>query len=269
MKIKLMSHNVWGMFAPDVVKEVANRNELMREVYMQELPDVIGMQEFSADIRQHGLPEMLSGQYRELDVSADVESYGMKNLFTPIFYRPETCEPLKSGFVLYDRAFNNQDSKGAAWAVFRHLPSETCFTLCNTHYWWKSGEEHDLARVENSKVILSLMKELPAPFFVMGDLNCKISSDAYKVLLSGGLGDAQEEAPDTVNTSTHHAYPQFDFERHMFYGAPKPAGGYENAIDHILIDREHVSDVRKFRVVISDEACNTSDHCPVFVEAEL
>ena len=59
MNIRLMSHNVWGMFAPDVVKEVANRCELMADVYEEYRPDVIGMQEFSEDIRSHGLPELL------------------------------------------------------------------------------------------------------------------------------------------------------------------------------------------------------------------
>ena len=269
MNIRLMSHNVWGMYAPDVVHEVANRTELLTRVYLEYLPDIIGTQEFSEDIRRHSLPEMISPHYRELDVSADVEEYGMKNLFTPIFYRPDICEPLDAGFQLYNRFYNNHDSKGVTWAVFRHLADGAVFSVCNTHYWWKGGQEHDLARVENSKVILSLKERLPAPFFVMGDLNCKVDSEAYQTLLSGGLCDVQSAAPDTMDSNTHHPYPQYDPEQRCFFGSPKPTGGYENSIDHILEDVEHIRSVRKFRVITSDDACNTSDHCPVVVDISL
>lgn len=269
MNIRLMSHNVWGMFAPDVVKEVANRCELMADVYEEYRPDVIGMQEFSEDIRSHGLPELLEPHYRELDVSADVKAYGMENLYTPIFYRQDVCEPVDAGFVLYDRAYNNHDSKGVTWAVFRSLQSGRLFTVCNTHYWWKSGPEHDRARVGNSEVILSLKQKLPAPFFVMGDLNCRVESEAYRTLLEGGLCDAQSAAPDTMDCNTHHAYPEYDRERQVFFGAPKPSGGYRNSIDHILLDAAHADAERRFLVVTTDEACNTSDHCPIFTDAEF
>ncbi|MBE6633476.1 MAG: hypothetical protein E7620_03920 [Ruminococcaceae bacterium] len=268
MKIRLMSHNVWGMYAPDVVGGVFNRNELMRDIYLEELPDAIGTQEFSEDIRIHGLPEMIAPAYRELDLSEVVAAYGMKNLFTPIFYRVETLEVLDRGFELYDRAYNNHDSKGAAWAVFRHKASGEVFTLCNTHYWWRSGEEHDRARVGNSRVVLSLMERLPKPFFVMGDLNCRVDSEAYRTLLAGGLADVQRLAADTVDSNTHHAYPTLDRERGLFGGAPKPNGGYDKSIDHILVDADHGSGARVFRILTHDNACNTSDHCPVYVDWE-
>ena len=268
MNIRLMSHNVWGMYAPDVVKKVANRNELMSRVYMEYMPDVIGTQEFSEDIRVHGLTDMIASEYTELDLSVDVEGYQMKNLFTPVFYRPSTCRPMDSGFVLFDRAYNNHDSKGVAWVVFRHLESGELFTVANTHYWWKSGEEHDAARVENSREILRLAARLPHPFFVMGDMNCLISSAAYAELISGGLCDVQIVADQTMDSNTHHAYPDFDYENGVFYGAPKPCGGYAAAIDHILVDAEHSEGVRRFLVVTSDDACNTSDHCPIVVEYE-
>lgn len=267
MKIRLMSHNVWGMYAPDVVKEVANRAELMQKLYLSNLPDVLGTQEFSADIRRHNLPEMIASEYTELDVSADVASYGMDNLYTPVFYRRRTVTPVRSGFVLYDRAYNNKDSKGVTWAVFRTAEGGT-FTLLNTHYWWKSGTEHDAARVGNSRVILGLAEQQPKPLFVMGDLNCRISSDAYRTLLDGGLADAQACAKETVDSNTHHPYPDFDPERRVFFGSPKPTGGYAASIDHILVDAAHADGMQRFAVLTGDDACNTSDHCPVLVDWE-
>lgn len=262
-----MSHNVWGMFAPDVVKEVANRAELMRGIYLTVLPDVLGTQEFSDEIRQAGLPELLAPCYRELDVAQDVAACGMKTLYTPVYYRPETVTPVDAGYVLYDRAYNNRDSKGVTWGVFRTQTGER-FTLLNTHYWWKAGEEHDRARVENSRVMLALAEKLPKPLFMMGDLNCRISSDAYKALLSGGFADAQACAAETVDSNTHHPYPAFDPAERVFYGSPKPTGGYAESIDHILVDAAHAGGMQRFAVLTDDAACNTSDHCPVLIEWE-
>lgn len=266
MSIRLMSHNVWGMYAPDVVKKIANRNELMCKIYMEFLPDVLGTQEFSEDIQMHGLTEMLSCEYVEVDVSEDVKKYGMSNLFTPMFYRPATCEPIDAGFILYDRTYNNLDSKGATWAVFRSLSTGKIFTVVNTHFWWQSGSEHDLARVENAKEIIRLMEKLPHPFFVMGDMNCNTFSPAYSYMLSKGLCDVQSVALQSMDSNTHHAYPQYDYEKRIFFGAPKPKGTYADSIDHILVDADYTSHIKKFLVITSDDACNTSDHCPIMVE---
>ena len=261
-----MSHNVWGMYAPDVVKRVDNRSDLMWKIYAEYRPDVIGTQEFSEDIRTSGLLERMQDLYTELDVSADLQKYGMENLFTPIFYCRETCEPMEKGFVLFDRVYNNHDSKGIAWAVFRHKPSNMSFSVANTHYWWKSGEEHDEARVKNSEVLLSLAQTLPKPFFAMGDLNCTVQSSAYAKLLEGGLCDVQLTAPITIMGNTHHPYPFHDSQTNTFYGAPVPAGDYTKAIDHMFVDSEHKDGLQRFEILTDDRALNTSDHCPVFLD---
>ncbi len=269
MKLKLMSHNVWGMYAPDVVKKVANRVMFMRNVYFEYLPDAIGMQEYSEDIINNKLPTLISLYYKQVEFAEDVKAYGMENLYTPIFYRPDTLELCDKGFILFDREYNNHDSKGVAFAVFLHKASGQLFTLCNTHYWWKSGEEHDRARVNNSRVILSLKEKFPEPFFIMGDMNCRMNSDAYKELLGGGLTDVQTAARVTMDSNTHHAYPSYNEATNEFYGAPKPQGNYECSIDHIFVDSGHTDGVERFEIIMSDDACNTSDHCPVGIEYRL
>ena len=269
MKLKIMSHNVWGMYAPNVVKKVANRNDVMQRIYHKELPDVIGTQEFSADIRNHKLPEMIADEYAEVDVWDEVKALEMEYLYTPMFYRPATCELMKKGYVLYDRAFNNHDSKGICWAVFKHIESGRIFTVCNTHYWWMGGPEHDAARVGNSKEVLKLKAELPAPFFIMGDLNCKISSEACATLIEGGLADVQKVAKDTCDLCSHHAYPGYDEEKGEFFPAEYPGRDYSFAIDHIFVDSENADNVLTFKVMIDDDALTTSDHCPVYAEFEI
>ena len=261
-----MSHNVWGMYAPDVVKRVDNRSSLMWEIYSKYLPDVIGTQEFSEDIRNSGLIEHMKDMYTELDVSEDIQNYGMKNLYTPVFYNKNTCEILEKGFILFDREYNNHDSKGVTWGVIRHIPTGNIFSVANTHYWWKGGEEHDVARVKNSEVILSLAQKLPTPFFAMGDLNCTTASAAYAKLTNNGLCDVQLSAPKTTHGNTHHPYPLHDSEKNIFYGAPLPRGDYKLAIDHMFVDCEHKNKLKRFEIIKDQIALDTSDHCPVFLD---
>ena len=269
MKIKIMSHNVWGMYAPNVVKKVANRNDAMQRIYHRELPDVIGTQEFSLDIRNHKLQDMIADEYTEVDVWDDVKALEMVHLSTPMFYRPATCELIKKGYVLYDRAFNNHDSKGICWAVFKHIASGKTFTVCNTHYWWMCGPEHDVARVGNSKEILKLKAELPTPFFMVGNLNCNISTEAFATLLDGGLADVQQVAKDTYELCSYHGYPGYDEEKGEFFPAVLSKSDYTHSIDHILVDNEHADSVLAFKVMTDDDALTTSDHCPVYIDFDI
>ena len=268
--MRIMCHNGWGMYANYPIQKVANRSELMAEIYLSYLPDVIGMQEFSPDIRQSGLPERLSGTYTELDLQSEMEQYGIENVYTPIFYRHDVYRPVQHGFVLYEKPYNNHNSKGVAYAVFERLNDGARFAVCNTHYWWKKcGPEHDAARVANSEVILSLCQKLPHPTVVMGDLNCRAESDAYQLLLQNGLTDVQGCAAQSKDSNTCHKYPSYDEENGIFYGALQPEGGYQRAIDHMLISSDNREDVRVFDVLTSQKACDTSDHCPIYMDLTL
>ena len=268
--LKIMSHNVWGMFGANPVKRVDNRRDLMREIYLEQLPDVLGTQEFSIAMRESGLAnDLLENGYCELNVSHDVEAYGMSNLFTPIFYRKDSCDVLNCGFFLFPRNFNNHDSKGVAWGIFRHKYTGAVFSVANTHFWYKGGEEHDLVRRDNAIMLLDVMKPLPKPWFIMGDLNCKTDSPAYKTLSGSGLSDAQLAAPDTILGKAHHPYPEYDFEKQIFYGAPVPMGDYTESYDHIFVDSEHCSSVNRFVVLTDQNALDTSDHCPIFLEYQV
>jgi endonuclease/exonuclease/phosphatase family metal-dependent hydrolase len=266
--IKVISHNVWGMYAKDVVKKVSNRNALMKKVYYENMPDVIGTQEFSADIRLHNLPEMLSADYAELDIADDVTAAGVANLFTPMFYLYKKYDVIKKGFFLYDRAFNNSDSKSIAYAAFKNKKTGEVFSVCNTHFWWKSGPEHDAARVVNAQDILKIAAGLPQPVFVMGDLNCLSTSDAYKALTTGGLADTRFTAKETTDDTTHHLYPRYDEAKDEFSAALYPGVNAKN-LDYIFVDSTHTGKVKKFKVLNSADALSTSDHCPIIAEYEF
>lgn len=267
--VRVMSHNVWGMYAKDVVKKSANRPELMKKVYFKYLPDVIGTQEFSADIYENRLPELIDEHYTQLDVAADVAAAGVAHQFTPVFYRRDRVEPIKSGFFLYDRAFNNSDSKSITYATFRLISGGGEFSVCNTHFWWRSGPEHDTARVINATDILSIAGELTHPVIIMGDLNCLQTSEAYKTLVAGGMCDVRYAAPDTTEKKTHHPYPIYDEEREIFTPAPYDNLPNPKSIDYIFIDIAHAKTVKKFDVLTDADALSTSDHCPIYVDFEM
>ncbi len=269
MNYRILSHNVWGMYAKYPIQTMGNRSVLMSRVYHEYLPDVIGLQEYSPDARESGLGKMLSDRYIEIDYSEDMGKYGITNLYTPMFYCPETCKLLDKGFILYDRNFNNRDSKGVTWGVFETKEGKV-FSVCNTHYWWKKTDPiHDAARVENSKIILELCQKLPHPVVAMGDLNCNNRSDAFKALLDGGLLDVQVIAEETTDSHSHHPYPSYNEETNEFYGGVAPKGDFSSAIDHMVITEENAHQAKKFDVITTQDALDTSDHCPFYVDLEV
>ena len=267
--IRVMSHNVWGMYSKDLANGVANRAEVMRDIYLKYLPDVIGTQEFSAKIHEKHLPELLAGRYAMLDVDSEVDAAGVAHQFTPMFYRPDRVQPIKKGFFLYDRAFNNADSKSVTYATFRMLDGSGEFSVCNTHFWWRSGPEHDAARVVNAADILKIAGTLSRPVIIMGDLNCVQTSDAYKAIAAGEMSDARYAAPVTTDKITHHPYPVFDGARDIFTPAPYENPQAPRSIDHIFIDAEHAARLRKFDVLTDAAALTTSDHCPLYVDFDV
>ncbi len=256
------------MYSSDIAAElgsnVGNRPELLASIYLEYLPDVIGLQEYSSNMNSLSL--LLADSYTQVDLSSEISAYGMSRLYTPIFYRSDKLELVDKGFVLFDRAYNNSDSKGASYAVFRHRQGGEMFTVCNTHFWWKSGEEHDAARVANARAIAELMKEMSGTLFVIGDFNSNVSSEAYAVLLNSGLTDAQGAADITEDCNTYHSYPSYDSENNVFYGSPMPVGGHSKAIDHIFVDSAGADGVLKLDIITSEDALNTSDHCPIYID---
>lgn len=152
----------------------------MSEVYKEYLPDVLGIQECSPNMRSIGhLVEHLAPEYTEVDVSSSDgyrQNGGINH--TPLFYREQTVEVLKSGFFCFNylpysnEAYSNfwqgydpnkllsenirqgdgalvtkngrfDRSKGATWAVFRSKATGNIFLVASTHLWWESNDEGD------------------------------------------------------------------------------------------------------------------------------
>ncbi len=264
-KVRVMTYNIWGMAASDY--PIANRPELVSNVIHAYLPDVVGMQECSPDMRNAGLSQKLSDEYAEVNVASDAEKQGVINLYTPIFYRKSTVKLKAAGFRLFDKAYNNKDSKGVTYAVFQTLDGNR-FNVFNTHYWHGSGNDGENARVANAEAILEIIRQsnLTGPIMIMGDMNGYTISPPFLKLKEGGFVPANECVEHGITLSTHHDYPVYDSAAQTYTGAPKPVKEFAKALDHIAISSAHSKAVEKFDVVTTDDALNSSDHCPVYID---
>lgn len=210
--VRIMFNNIHG--SCDInefpVKPVA---QMMSEVYKAYLPDVLGLQECSPNMRTGGnIAGYLAPEYKEVQTGSAVN-------FTPLFYREETVELLKSGFFCFDQMpvgdsvydamrgsytayqlWNDNDrqntdglkgtrkdnSKGATWAIFRVKSTGNIFMAASTHLWWESNDDGDctLRRIQLAYLKDMLLYEAKTfadaelagaelPIFVGGDYNAR------------------------------------------------------------------------------------------------
>lgn len=177
--IRIMFNNIHGSCDPTEfpVKPVA---QMMSEVYKEYLPDILGLQECSPQMRTSGdIRSYLAPEYTEVDVTSSAGYRDNSRInYTPLFYRQETVEVLKSGFFCFnflpytDEAYSDMwqgcdpgklleenvrqsdgatvtkngrkdSSKGATWAVFRSKETGNIFLVASTHLWWESNDVGD------------------------------------------------------------------------------------------------------------------------------
>ena len=169
----------------------------------------------------------------------------------------------------YEYLENTPDkSKGITWAVIEK-DGKIC-SVCNTHFWWMAGEEHDAIRVENAKQLTNLMKHLHkrfgCPVFSFGDMNTRISSGVFEVYKQNGIKHLRDLANEKDDASSHHGDPQKN-ENGSYIGQ-KTAADYNHSIDHIVGLGENFT-VLQYRIIQDVEVLNASDHSPVYTDIEF
>ncbi len=264
--IRVLYHNIWG-------SEMYNRDDMQVAIYLQYMPDVIGLQEVNVDRVRNAKPEsifkMLKDTYTEVPVTATNPS---KNSYVPILYRADKLELIDSGWHLYADGAGDQ-SKAVAWAVFRDKATGKSFGMANTHFYWTSDALGVAARkidaAEIIDVVAKAQQKHNVPFIIGGDLNCRISAEPQIMLKRAGWKNAWQSA--TVyhsNTNGHHSYPTLDEATGIYSGAPMPTGDYATAIDHIYMAGDG-AEIRVFETILHTFAIDSSDHCPIFVDVKL
>lgn len=257
--MRIMTSNIWGDYFNNPVEL---REDQLINVFKKYDPDILGVQEARMSFQKSKLFKELLNEYLSVGVS-DYEPVNHE----PLFYKKK-YKLIANGFEYLD---DTPDlTKGITFAVLYDEESNKKFAVCNTHFWYKDGPEHDLIRVTNAKQIVTLMKYLTekysCPAFMFGDLNCFITSEAYNTFLNEGLTPLYDIALEKENKTTYHGYPQRGEDGK--YHSQMIDRGREFAFDHILGLNGNFK-VERYVVVEDQDALDATDHNPVFADLEF
>lgn len=255
--MRIMTANIWGNYFDN---PVSARDGDIIAVFDRYSPDVLGVQEIMGEWYESRMFPHLAKSYNFFGT----EMYNPTN-FVPMFAKKEYKMHAK-GFEYYTDT--PDDSKSITWAVLEK--DGRTFAVCNTHFWWMTGEEHDRIRVINAEQLVSLMKYLngrfECPVFAFGDMNTKISSDVFKVYSENGIKHLYGIAEEKDDLTSHHGDPVKD-ENGKFHGRVLYKD-HTHSIDHIIALGGGFK-VKQYRIVTDSEALDATDHSPVCADIEF
>lgn len=261
--ITFYCQNVWN-YSPSQY-----RNKLIRSLISDFDADVCMFQEFGPDTICSGelpLPSLMENVYEKVCKET------VKRNFTPVYYKRDKFNLIDSGYFLYD-GFNDADSKSVTWAVMEERSSLSKFAVISTHFWWMFSSEKDneqrLRNVDELYEICNKIKEKhDVPIIVGGDLNngknAEQGEEPYNYMIQKGFADVRFHAEETTFTFTHHDYPILN-----------EAGIYEKGalpvrnLDYIFTFGNYPVKPKKFDVITTQKALDSSDHCPLIAKIDF
>ena len=258
MFIRIMASNIWGDYFGNPVEV---REEQLGKIYDKYDPDILAMQEATPSWTNSKLYAKMKEKYTFV-----TSPEAPDNNYVPVVYRTGMFEELETGFVKFPDTPDK--SKGATWAVLRHLPTNKLVTVFGTHFWWqKPGiPEHDGLRVSNARLVTICADELCAkydtPTVVLGDLNSFLAAPAITYLKNTGWKMVRDHAKYTSAVCTHHGDPQRG-EDGMYHGKTTPLT-FEHSIDHIAVRGGLMPE--RFVVIEDQDALDATDHSPIYAD---
>lgn len=254
--MRIMTCNIWGDYFNNPVEM---REDAFRYIIDKYQPDILGIQEFTQSWYNSNL-------FLELQKLYTVTTPNNYENFTPLFFRTDKFHLINSNWELYEDT--PDPSKGISWAVLvEPQNNEKKIAVLNTHFWWKSGDEHDLIRQKNALRLSALMKQLSDEYhtcaIAFGDFNCNISNNPVKVLKEHGVVPMIELAKEFDTVSSHHGDPQKGSDG--LYHGTKTNKNYEFSIDHIMAFQMNRS-VSAYKVIEDQIALDASDHSPIYTD---
>lgn len=154
------------------------------------------------------------------------------------FWLSETPDEVSRG---WDGACN----RICTWVVLENKETGVRYAHVNTHLDHLGSK----ARTNGVELVKEKALSYDIPTVVTGDFNFDKGTELYNSLVTGGLTDTQDMAPDTMKGKTYHAY----------------AGGtVGKPIDFICVNSE-ITDVKVYKIL--REKINlkyTSDHYPIY-----
>ena len=244
------------------------RNQMAAELHLEFSPDVIALQECSANSRGASSYIKTLNEHGYAEVIVKVTN-STGNNSTPLLYRTDVLDIVDSGYHLYDDGAGD-NSKSITWAVFKDKKGTDTFAVFSTHFYYTSDDKGNAARIIDAKEITDLAAQVSSKYgcavIAGGDLNCALSSQPYQNLLKGGWTDAQKVAAVTENLKSWHSYPEYNKELKLYDTMTLPTGEYSGAIDHCILYNPSTVKVNLFNIVTEEYALLSADHCPVLVD---
>ena len=263
---RVIFNNIYGSHQEEHPAET--RNLMQAELHLEYMPDVIGLQESSDKVTSYHAFMKRNG-YTAVPSNPNNSN---KHDYTAMLYRADKLDLLECGYHLYDDGAGDK-SKAVTWAVFKDKATGDVFAVGSTHFYWKSDELGQAARLKDAAQLTEVAKKITdkynCPFIVGGDYNCNINSEPFKILNNEGFLNFQKISPDTMDITTHHSYSAYDEELKLYLVPVVPTNPYSKAIDHALLYNQSTLTAKKFRVVLDDYSFLSSDHCPVMIDFDI
>ena len=263
---RVIFNNIYGSHQAEHPAET--RNLMQAELHLEYMPDVIGLQESSDKVTSY---HAFLGRRGYGTVTVKVTNSNGIN-YTPLLYRKDKLDVVESGYYLYDDGAGDK-SKSVTWAVFKDKNTGDIFAVGSTHFYYKSDEAGQAARIKDATQLSDVAKMITdkynCPFIVGGDYNCNINSEPFKIMNNAGFLNFQKISPDTMDSTTHHSYSAYDETLKLYLVPQAPSNPYSKAIDHALLYNQSTLAAKKFRVILDDYSFLSSDHCPVMIDFDI
>jgi endonuclease/exonuclease/phosphatase family metal-dependent hydrolase len=266
MKMKIYCQNIWNN------NPCAPRNCIVRELVRDFDADVCFFQECGPQTNRIGdgeapIVKLMNDSYSEVYPEAADRN------FTPVFYKNDKYNLIDSGYFLYD-GLNDANSKSVTWAVLEEKETGKKVVVASTHLWWKyDSEEDNFQRLQNvaqlKRFCDEMVSETGLPIIVGGDFNNGKGSlqgdEPYHIMLKEGFCDTRLIAEETCDEPTCvNSYPDVLPDKTV-----TPRNPSEYTIDYIFTYNAENSKTKKFNVLTSETARQTSDHSPVLAIVEI
>lgn len=282
-KVRFMSQNQWSCTQNNETWEKLGldcsakvRMKGHTQVLADLLPDIMGGQEVNAEMLRFL-------KFYSMDAGLDYTVIWGNG--TPILYRADKFDLLDSEYLSYpehvegyEGCFNNSLSKSCLLGVFRDKSDGKVFIFATTHLWWKNGTNPSLSwyqrgsdevRVMQIQLADEMIRKYQAkydncPIIFVGDMNASYRAPAIRWALDeGGYSHAHDVATDFADeTSGYNGC-----------GPNAPGkwreGGFETAIDHILVKDISEGAVKRFERYSPDFYLYLSDHSAIIADIEL
>lgn len=265
--IRLFNHNIWGGYAEG--ETVGNRCQLIGQEISRLQPDICCFQECSPYTMrpgENGMQQLMQQQYEEVCPEKAGEN------FTPVFLKKGVFEICRAGHILYP-GLNDMNSKSVTYAVLLHKQSGKRFCVASTHFWWQRGEQSELQRQDNARVLGALAKRLcdeeGVPFVVSGDFNSGKPPlgqglAGYDEMLRQGFRDVRFACEVPIQTHTVRENYPIRMPDDTYVGGTAPTF----TIDYVFTYGAGITGTH-FDVITTQNVLNSSDHCPLLYDFEI